>query len=407
MTPPEWCSIHMSPIAARWSSSVSGDDPVVGLVGVEGAGITGSQLQRRGSLPVVFEAVEVFELVDLAVGAQFGEQAAPADGLQLAVVADEHEAPLVRLGETDELMQRRGGRTCRPRRRRVSPRGRAGTRAVAAGRAVATRGAVWRRCRRASRCPVRVPGPLSPSGRHRTPADGGRAGRRRRRRASGSCRHRPGRPPTRDGRRRPPRRRRRPATHRVRPDRRCLTATRFGLSIHRPGDNPLLLDEHRLGREPRRRRLDPQRATIRVSTLRRVGRIQVDAAFEHLVGGVFDRRCPAVSRHLRHGTVQVTDRLDDIGPAPRRVLRRHRLDNVGDGQRVRRGTVGGGPPDVLDEPFDGPADRLPPRPATVSPDRRHRARTCGPGYRPRLHAPGRHAPSVTVPGPPGDGTRRA
>ena len=76
----------------------SGDDPVVGLVGVEGAGITGSQLQRRGSLQV-FEAVEAFEFVDLAVGAQFGEQAATADGLQLAMVADEHEAPLVRLGE--------------------------------------------------------------------------------------------------------------------------------------------------------------------------------------------------------------------------------------------------------------------------------------------------------------------
>ena len=40
----------------------AGDDPVVGFVGVEGAGITGSQLQRRGGLPVVGEAVEVFEL---------------------------------------------------------------------------------------------------------------------------------------------------------------------------------------------------------------------------------------------------------------------------------------------------------------------------------------------------------
>ena len=81
----------------------------MGFVGVEGAGITGSQLQRRGSLPVVFEAVEVFELVDSAVGAQLGEQAATADGLQLAMVTDEHETPLVRLGEGDEPMQRRRG----------------------------------------------------------------------------------------------------------------------------------------------------------------------------------------------------------------------------------------------------------------------------------------------------------
>ena len=78
----------------------AGDDPVVGFVGVEGAGITGSQLQRRGSLPVVFEAVELFELVDSAVGAQFGEQAATADGLQLAIVTYQDEAPTVRLGES-------------------------------------------------------------------------------------------------------------------------------------------------------------------------------------------------------------------------------------------------------------------------------------------------------------------
>ena len=82
----------------------SGDDPVVGFVGVEGSGITASQLQRRGSLPVVFEAVEMFEVVDSAVGAQLGEQAATADGLQLTIVTDQHETPLVRLGETHELM---------------------------------------------------------------------------------------------------------------------------------------------------------------------------------------------------------------------------------------------------------------------------------------------------------------
>ena len=155
----------------------AGDDPVVGLVGVEGAGITGSQLQRRGSLPVVFEAVEAFELVDSAVGAQLGEQAATADGLQLAMVTDEHEAPLVRLGETHELMQGRGGDHPGLVDDERRPAAEAGTRVVAAGRGAATHGAVWRRCRRASRCPVRVPGLLSPSGRHRTRHDAGRAGR--------------------------------------------------------------------------------------------------------------------------------------------------------------------------------------------------------------------------------------
>ena len=101
---------------------VAGDDPVVGFVGVEGAGIAGSQLQRRGRLPVVCEAVEAFEVVDSAVGAQLGEQAATADGLQLAMVTDEHEAPPVRLGETHELMQAPGWRPSLPRRQPRSSR---------------------------------------------------------------------------------------------------------------------------------------------------------------------------------------------------------------------------------------------------------------------------------------------
>ena len=73
----------------------AGDDPAVGLVGVEGARVAGSQLQGRGGFPAVGEAVDVFELVDAAGGAQLGEQAAAADGLQLARVADEGEPPPV------------------------------------------------------------------------------------------------------------------------------------------------------------------------------------------------------------------------------------------------------------------------------------------------------------------------
>ena len=74
----------------------AGDDPAVRLVGVEGARVTGSHEQRRGGLPWMLEAVQAFELVDPAVGAQLVEQAAAADALQLAGIADERQPPLVR-----------------------------------------------------------------------------------------------------------------------------------------------------------------------------------------------------------------------------------------------------------------------------------------------------------------------
>ena len=67
----------------------AGDDPAVGLVGVERAGFAGSQPQGRGGLPRMGEPVQPFELLDAAVGAQLGEQAAPADTLELSRVADE------------------------------------------------------------------------------------------------------------------------------------------------------------------------------------------------------------------------------------------------------------------------------------------------------------------------------
>ena len=75
----------------------AGDDPAVRLVGVEGARVTGSHEQRRGGLPAVGEAVQAFELVDPAVGAQLVEQAAAADALQLAGVTDQGQPPLVRV----------------------------------------------------------------------------------------------------------------------------------------------------------------------------------------------------------------------------------------------------------------------------------------------------------------------
>ena len=44
----------------------------------------------------MLEAVQPFELVDAAVGAQLVEQAAAADALQLAGVTDQGQPPLVR-----------------------------------------------------------------------------------------------------------------------------------------------------------------------------------------------------------------------------------------------------------------------------------------------------------------------
>ena len=83
----------------------AGDDPAVGLVGVEGARVAVSQLQRGGGFPRVGEAVDAVELVDPAGGAQLGEQAAAPDGLQLAGVTDEREPPAVPVGEVDEAVE--------------------------------------------------------------------------------------------------------------------------------------------------------------------------------------------------------------------------------------------------------------------------------------------------------------
>ena len=71
----------------------AGDDPAVGLVGVQRRRVAGSQLQRGGRLPRLGEAVEAGQLVHPAGGAQLVEQPAPADGLELAGVTDQREPP--------------------------------------------------------------------------------------------------------------------------------------------------------------------------------------------------------------------------------------------------------------------------------------------------------------------------
>ena len=83
----------------------AGNDAVVRLVGVKRAWITASQLQGRGCFPAVGEAVEVFQCFDAAVGAEFGDESAAADALELAGIADEGEPPAVPVGEGDELVE--------------------------------------------------------------------------------------------------------------------------------------------------------------------------------------------------------------------------------------------------------------------------------------------------------------
>ena len=49
--------------------------------------------------------MQTLELLDAAVGAQLGEQAAAADALELAVIADQRRPPPVACGQVDELVQ--------------------------------------------------------------------------------------------------------------------------------------------------------------------------------------------------------------------------------------------------------------------------------------------------------------
>ena len=86
-----------------------------------------------------------------------------------------------------------------------------------------------------------------------------------------------------------------------------------------------------------------------------VGWVEIDTVFEHPVGGALDGVEPAASRHLRHGTLHVTDRLQHVGPTPRRVLRRHRRHDLANRQRHGRRRVCGPRLDLGDELVDGPA----------------------------------------------------
>lgn len=83
----------------------AGSDTVVVEVAVECAGRAGAEAERGGLLPPSIEAVDGGELVDGLGAAQLVEQATTADGLELAGVTDESEAPPVSFSEGDQLVE--------------------------------------------------------------------------------------------------------------------------------------------------------------------------------------------------------------------------------------------------------------------------------------------------------------
>ena len=93
---------------SRWSSRRPATMRPWVLVGVEGVGVAGAELQRGGGFPGVGEAVDADQLMGAAGGAQLGEQAAPPDRLELAGVADQDEPPVQVLGEAGEVVQGAG-----------------------------------------------------------------------------------------------------------------------------------------------------------------------------------------------------------------------------------------------------------------------------------------------------------
>ena len=80
----------------------AGDDPVVCLVGVERSWVAGAQPERCDRFPRMGESVELFEFVDAAGAAEFAEQAAAPNRLELTWVADEDNSPPVAFRQSDQ-----------------------------------------------------------------------------------------------------------------------------------------------------------------------------------------------------------------------------------------------------------------------------------------------------------------
>ena len=333
----------------------AGNDAVVRLIGVKSAWITASQLQGRGGFPAVDEAVESFQGFDAAVGAELGDESAAADALKLARIADEGEPPAVSVGEDDELVE--GG--CREHAGFVDDQCRAG-RKLELGRwwpvgalpfvkqlGDGVGGNAGVALDRSGRLRGRCDGEHDPAVCVKIVGSGGEhAG------LAGA-----GGPDDEDE----------PI---VAGDGRCGIGLqrvetvlvdggggcgRAGLGGHRPRHDRFLLSEHRPRREPGRGRFDPHRPAIRHPPGRVAWWVEVDELGEHVVGGTFERGRPAASRHLPHGALPVADRLQRVGPCPRRPLLRHGIDHVRDDDHRGLGGVGGGFVDAGLEQIDGPA----------------------------------------------------
>ena len=120
----------------------------------------------------------------------------------------------------------------------------------------------------------------------------------------------------------------------------------------------------------------------------------------------FEGDRPAVSRLLRHGSLQVADRLQHVSPRPRGPLLGHRVDDVRNEDHLGRSRRGRRPRRCWRRADRHSSRRPRLRSATVSPDRQHRDRTCGTVCQPMLHGSAQRVPTVTARGPHGVGSPR-
>ena len=85
---------------------------------------------------------------------------------------------------------------------------------------------------------------------------------------------------------------------------------------HGPGEDRLFLGEDRVGREPWCGGLDPDGTAIGLPNGGVAGWIEIDELVDDVVGGPLQGGRPAVARLLRHRSLPVADRLEDVGSRP-------------------------------------------------------------------------------------------
>ena len=98
-SPRRWLAAHAAAMLSRCSANGAAMDAVVGCVCVEAGRVAVSQFEGRGCFPLVAESVDGVEFDGAAGGAEFGEHATAADGVELVGVTDQGESPMVLVGE--------------------------------------------------------------------------------------------------------------------------------------------------------------------------------------------------------------------------------------------------------------------------------------------------------------------